>query len=58
MISTDLKRVQIQDIVENQLLNFARDDFPLIVDFLKQYYISQEYPGAPVDLSFKILINI
>ena len=30
--------------------SFARDDFPLIVDFLKQYYISQEYPGAPVDL--------
>ena len=50
MISTDLKRVQIQDIVENQLPAFARDDFPLIVDFLKQYYISQEYPGAPVDL--------
>ena len=50
MISTDLKRVQIQDIVENQLPAFAREDFPLIVEFLKQYYISQEYPGASVDL--------
>ena len=50
MISTDLQRVQVQDIVENQLPAFAREDFPLIVDFLKQYYISQEYPGASVDL--------
>jgi hypothetical protein len=50
MISTDLKRVQVQDIVENQLPAFAREDFPLIVEFLKQYYISQEYPGASVDL--------
>ena len=50
MISTDLNRVKIQDIVENQLPSFVREDFPLIVEFLKQYYISQEYPGASVDL--------
>ena len=50
MISTDLKRVQIQDIVANQLPSFVREDFPLITEFLKQYYISQEYPGASVDL--------
>ena len=50
MISTDSKRVQLQDIVEHQLPAYVRDDFPLIVDFLRQYYIGQEYPGAPVDL--------
>ena len=50
MISTDLKRVQIQDIVAHQLPSFVREDFPLITEFLKQYYISQEYPGASVDL--------
>jgi len=50
MISTDLQRVQIQDIVESQLPSFIREDFPLITDFLKQYYISQEYLGASVDL--------
>ena len=50
MISTDLQRVQIQDIVEHQLPSFVRSDFPLIADFLKQYYISQEYPGGSVDL--------
>ena len=50
MISTDLQRVQIQDVVEHQLPAFVRTDFPLIADFLKQYYISQEYPGASADL--------
>ena len=47
MISTDLQRVQIQDIIEYQLPAFVRDDFPLVGEFLKQYYISQEYPTAP-----------
>jgi len=50
MISTDFKRVQLQNIVEHQLPSFVREDFPLITEFLKQYYISQEYPGASVDL--------
>jgi len=50
MISTDLKRVQIQDVIEHQLPSFVREDFPLIAEFLKQYYISQEYLGASVDL--------
>ena len=50
MISTDLQRVQIQDVVESQLPSFVRDDFPLVGEFLKQYYVSHEYPGASVDL--------
>ena len=50
MISTDLQRVQIQDIIEYQLPAFVRDDFPLVSEFLKQYYISQEYPTAPSDV--------
>lgn len=29
---------------------FVRDDFPLVGEFLKQYYISQEYPTAPSDI--------
>ena len=43
-------RVKIQSIVENQLPNFLAEENPLLVDFLKQYYISQEYPGAASDL--------
>lgn len=50
MISTDLQRVQIQDIIEYQLPAFVRDDFPLVGEFLKQYYISQEYPTAASDI--------
>jgi len=50
MISTDLQRVQIQDIIEYQLPAFVREDFPLVGEFLKQYYISQEYPTAPSDI--------
>ena len=50
MISTDLQRVQIQDIIEYQLPAFVRDDFPLVGEFLKQYYISHEYSTAPSDI--------
>ena len=50
MISTDLQRVQIQDVVVNQLPSYVRDDFPLVGEFLKQYYVSQEIQGGSVDL--------
>ena len=43
-------RVKIQSIVESQLPDFVADEAPLLVDFLKQYYISQEYPSGSYDL--------
>ena len=43
-------RVKFQDIVENQLPRFVREDFPLLPDFLKSYYVSQEIPGGSYDL--------
>ena len=43
-------RVKIQSIVDNQLPDFIREDSPLLADFLKQYYISQEYPGGSYDI--------
>ena len=33
MITTDLQRVQIQSIVENQLPAFVQSDFPLLGDY-------------------------
>ena len=52
MIQTGIvSKVKIQDILTNQLPNFIRDESPLTVDFLKQYYISQEYQGGPTDIS-------
>ena len=43
-------RVQFNNIVQNQLPSYIREEFPLISEFLKQYYIGQEYQGAPIDL--------
>ncbi len=52
MIQTGIEsKIKIQDIVSNQLPEFILDESPKTVDFLKQYYISQEYQGGPVDLS-------
>ena len=43
-------RVKFQDILQSQVPDFIRDDFPLLTDFLKQYYVSQEYQGGTYDL--------
>ena len=52
MIKTGFEtRVKVQQIIENQLPEFLRSESPKAVDFLKQYYISQEYQGGPVDLA-------
>ena len=44
------KRVQFSNIVQNQLPDYVRDEYPLISEFLKQYYIGQEYQSGPIDL--------
>jgi len=43
-------RVKIQQIIDNQLPEFIKTESPKALDFLKQYYISQEYQGGPVDI--------
>ena len=51
MITTGFDtRVKIQQIVENQLPEFALTESPKLSEFLKQYYVSQEYQGGPVDI--------
>jgi len=51
MIGTGIdKRVKVQQIIENQLPEFVLSESPNTAEFLKQYYISQEYTGAPIDL--------
>ena len=51
MISTGIdKRIKVHQIIENQLPEFILSESPKTVDFLKQYYISQEYTGGPIDL--------
>ena len=52
MIQTGFEsKVKIQQILDNQLPDFVRSESPTTIDFLKQYYISQEYQGGPVDIS-------
>ena len=52
MIGTGIdKRIQVQQIIESQLPEFIRSESPLAVDFLKQYYASQEHRGGVTDLT-------
>ena len=52
MIQTGFeKRVKVQQIIEKQLPEFLRAESPKTIDFLKQYYISQEYQSGPSDIS-------
>jgi hypothetical protein len=44
------KRIQFNNIVRNQLPFYIKEEFPLISEFLSQYYLSQEFQGAPIDL--------
>jgi len=50
MIDTASKKVQINQIVRSQLPNFVSEDNPLFVDFLSEYYKSQEFQGGPIDI--------
>ena len=51
MISTGIdKRIKIQQIIDNQLPEFILSENPKTADFLKQYYISQEFTGGSIDL--------
>ena len=45
-----IDRVKFQDIVASQLPSFVKEDFPLLSEFLEQYYVSQETKGATLDL--------
>jgi hypothetical protein len=52
MIQTGFEsRVKVQQVIENQLPNFILDESPNTAEFLKQYYISQEYQGGPIDIA-------
>ena len=52
MIKTGFEtRVKVQQIIESQLPEFVLDESPKAVDFLKQYYISQEYQSGSSDIT-------
>jgi hypothetical protein len=43
-------RIKISSIVDNQLPQYIKEEFPLISEFLSQYYVSLENPGGPTDI--------
>ena len=47
-------KVKIQEIINNQIPEFILDENPKFSEFLKQYYISQEYQGGTVDIAENI----
>ena len=52
MIQTGFEsRVKIQQIIDSQLPEYVLDENPKAVDFLRQYYIGQEYQGGPTDIT-------
>ena len=51
MIQTSFTKVKIHEIVQNQIPKYIESENPLFGEFLKQYYISQEFQGAPIDIA-------
>lgn len=43
-------KIKIQSLVENQLPSFVQEENQNFVEFLKQYYVSQEFQGSVVDI--------
>lgn len=43
-------RVKISNFIENQIPKYLRENSPLLIDFLRQYYISLESKGQVLDI--------
>ena len=51
MITTGFDtRIKIQQVLDNQLPEFILSESPKAAEFLKQYYVSQEYQGGNIDI--------
>ncbi|MEY4431888.1 MAG: Synechococcus phage Bellamy, partial [Bacteroidota bacterium] len=44
------KKVKFSSIVKNQLPSYVREEFPLVEEFLSQYYISLEEQGSALNI--------
>ncbi len=43
-------RIKFNTIVQNQFPDFVKESYPLLLDFLKQYYIAVENQGSTLDI--------
>lgn len=51
MIETSLTRVKIHEVVQSQIPESIDSESPLFGEFMKQYYLSQEYQGGTIDIA-------
>ena len=51
MIDTSSQKIKIHQVINSQLPSFVQEENPLFVDFLKTYYLSQEYQGGNIDIT-------
>ena len=51
MIQTSITKVKISEVVQGQIPQYVDTENPLFADFLKQYYISQEFQGGSIDIA-------
>jgi hypothetical protein len=48
---SEIKRVKIDSIIESQIPEFINEEYPIFVEFLKSYYLSQEHQSGVLDLA-------
>ena len=45
-----IRKVSVNQIIQSQIPDFVRDEYPLFVQFIKQYYVSLGSQGKPLDI--------
>ena len=51
MIQTSLTKVKVHEIIQSQIPEVIDNDNPRFGEFMKQYYISQEFQGGAIDIA-------
>lgn len=54
-MNQEKKVVKISDVIQNQVPEFIASENPNFVEFLTQYYISQEFQGSTVDIAENLI---
>ena len=57
MIQTSITKVKISEVVQGQIPQYIDSENPLFAEFLKQYYVSQEFQGGSVDIADNLKVH-
>lgn len=55
MISKESQKIQVSELLVNQIPDFIKEENPLFLDFLKKYFLSKEFQGSDFDLIRNLL---